>query len=295
MDEVGVFRKNLLKRRKELGLTQEQLAQRMNVSPQAVSKWENSSYPDGELFPALAKALDTSLDYLFGINDNENVNIQQMIINSIQSIKPEERSDYVINMLYSIICAYNDYNSDTTEYPNKLEKETFAELKSDYEIAVARLNESLRYFCFLEIPKDGVNSYVDASKNMVRLFKMLADEDSIRIICYLGAGVRNRMHSVSVLAERLDIPKEKVQKIIDQLDRFGLVWRVYAELSDEPVILYGFTHSTPLTMILTLAKSLTNYLQFYEPFVDKWHKGAYKVSDLNVTEPVPQISEWEND
>ena len=69
----------------------------------------------------------------------------------------------------------------------------------------------------------------------------------------------------------------------------------YAELSDEPVILYGFTHSTPLTMILTLAKSLTNYLQFYEPFVDKWHKGAYKVSDLNVTEPVPQISEWEND
>ena len=34
--------------RKEKGLTQEQLAMRLNVSPQAVSKWENSSYPDGE-------------------------------------------------------------------------------------------------------------------------------------------------------------------------------------------------------------------------------------------------------
>ena len=43
-----VFGRNLAKRRKALGLTQEQLAMRLNVSPQAVSKWENSSYPDGE-------------------------------------------------------------------------------------------------------------------------------------------------------------------------------------------------------------------------------------------------------
>ena len=35
------------KRRKELGLTQNQLAQKLNLSFQAVSKWENgSAYPD---------------------------------------------------------------------------------------------------------------------------------------------------------------------------------------------------------------------------------------------------------
>ncbi|HOC33337.1 MAG TPA: helix-turn-helix transcriptional regulator, partial [Ruminococcus flavefaciens] len=38
MDKKNLFRKNLVKRRKELGLTQEQLAVRLNVSPQAVSK-----------------------------------------------------------------------------------------------------------------------------------------------------------------------------------------------------------------------------------------------------------------
>ena len=61
----------MVKRRKELGLTQEQLAQKMNVSPQAVSKWENSSYPDSELLPELAKNLDVSLDYLFGLKKDE--------------------------------------------------------------------------------------------------------------------------------------------------------------------------------------------------------------------------------
>lgn len=35
------------KRRKELGLTQNQLAQLLNISFQAVSKWENNmAYPD---------------------------------------------------------------------------------------------------------------------------------------------------------------------------------------------------------------------------------------------------------
>ena len=43
-----VFVRNLAKRRNALGLTQEQLAMRLNVSPQSVYKWENSSYPDGE-------------------------------------------------------------------------------------------------------------------------------------------------------------------------------------------------------------------------------------------------------
>ena len=34
--------------RKRSGWSQEELAGRLGVSRQAVSKWENSSYPDGE-------------------------------------------------------------------------------------------------------------------------------------------------------------------------------------------------------------------------------------------------------
>lgn len=55
------------KRRKELGLTQNQLAQSLNISFQAVSKWENSTaYPDIEMLPKLAAALHTTVDALLG-------------------------------------------------------------------------------------------------------------------------------------------------------------------------------------------------------------------------------------
>jgi len=53
-------------KRKYLNLTQEELADKMNVSYQAVSKWENdASMPDTAILPALANVLGVSLDYLF--------------------------------------------------------------------------------------------------------------------------------------------------------------------------------------------------------------------------------------
>lgn len=55
------------RKRKDLGLTQSQLAQTLNVSFQAVSRWENGlAYPDIELLPKLAAALGTSVDALLG-------------------------------------------------------------------------------------------------------------------------------------------------------------------------------------------------------------------------------------
>jgi len=51
--------------RREKGMKQEELAERMGVSPQAVSKWENDlNCPDIALLPQLAKTLDVTVDHL---------------------------------------------------------------------------------------------------------------------------------------------------------------------------------------------------------------------------------------
>lgn len=54
-------------RRKKLGLTQQMLAEKLDISFQAISKWENgTSYPDVTLLPSLAAALNISIDSLLG-------------------------------------------------------------------------------------------------------------------------------------------------------------------------------------------------------------------------------------
>ena len=56
--------------RKKKQLTQEQLADLLNVSNKTVSKWERGlSYPDILLIPNLAKILDISISELFDSND----------------------------------------------------------------------------------------------------------------------------------------------------------------------------------------------------------------------------------
>lgn len=53
--------------RRKLNITQEGLAQRLNVSNQAVSKWESDQCcPDISLLPALADLFQISMDKLFG-------------------------------------------------------------------------------------------------------------------------------------------------------------------------------------------------------------------------------------
>ena len=57
----------IFRRRKALGLTQRELAERLHLSFQAVSKWESGvSAPDIALLPELARQLQTSVDALLG-------------------------------------------------------------------------------------------------------------------------------------------------------------------------------------------------------------------------------------
>lgn len=59
------FGDNLRAIRKQKNISQEDLAGRLNVSRQAISKWEqNSGYPEMEKVIQLAKILDISLDHL---------------------------------------------------------------------------------------------------------------------------------------------------------------------------------------------------------------------------------------
>lgn len=61
---IGVF---IAQKRRALGYTQRQLAQQLNLSCQAVSKWESGvTAPDISLLPHLAAILHTSVDALVG-------------------------------------------------------------------------------------------------------------------------------------------------------------------------------------------------------------------------------------
>jgi transcriptional regulator with XRE-family HTH domain len=68
--------KRLSELRKKKGWTQEELAKKLNVSAQAVSKWEKDvSLPDVGLLGSIASTFETSIDYLLGHQQGQVVGI----------------------------------------------------------------------------------------------------------------------------------------------------------------------------------------------------------------------------
>ena len=76
-----LFGESVRRLRREKGLTQEQLAARLNVSFQTISKWERGeSYPDITMLPVLAGFFGVRTDDLLGVDKAENEkHIQELL------------------------------------------------------------------------------------------------------------------------------------------------------------------------------------------------------------------------
>ncbi len=67
--------KKIRQLRFKAGLTQEQLADRLGIGPQSVSKWENAvAMPDITTLPLLAEIFGTSIDDLFDLTSEQRLN-----------------------------------------------------------------------------------------------------------------------------------------------------------------------------------------------------------------------------
>ena len=69
-----MLNENIKNLRKAKGISQEELAVRLNVVRQTVSKWERGiSVPDSGMLISLAEELDTSVSVLLGENIQKHV------------------------------------------------------------------------------------------------------------------------------------------------------------------------------------------------------------------------------
>ena len=71
-----LFNEKLKKLRKEEGLTQEQLAEKLNVSRQAITKWETGEgVPDIENIKQISNLFNVTIDEL--LKEEKNINIEK--------------------------------------------------------------------------------------------------------------------------------------------------------------------------------------------------------------------------
>lgn len=86
------------KKRKELGMTQSQLATLLGVTAPAVNRWEKDlSFPDAALLAPLARCLKSDLNELFSFYDFLSDKERQLIIDKVRkSVLLDNRDDALV-------------------------------------------------------------------------------------------------------------------------------------------------------------------------------------------------------
>ena len=100
------------KLRHDSDMTQEQLAEMLSISAQAVSRWENdAAMPDISLIPVLANLFEVTTDFLLGVDITQKTENIQKIINRSGEIGKNGYTAEAIEIL----------RADLAEYPGSFE------------------------------------------------------------------------------------------------------------------------------------------------------------------------------
>ena len=105
---------NIRNFRKKNDLTQEALADRLGVSYQSISRWENgTTYPDLELLPAIAEVLVVTVDELLGMPQIEKEKRAVVAFDELrrECIKTDYDADKIVDLLRDIRRNYLDSDS----------------------------------------------------------------------------------------------------------------------------------------------------------------------------------------
>ena len=94
--------------RRSRGWTQRELAEKLNVTDRAVSKWERGlNFPDMAILEPLARALDSTVIEILGLEnvpENERVDaVTEVAVKETERIKKETRQRALAGMIMSIM------------------------------------------------------------------------------------------------------------------------------------------------------------------------------------------------
>ena len=280
-----IFSKQLQKLRKERGIKQEQLAEYLGVSTQAVSKWENGSYPDGDLLPKIAAYFEVSIDYLYG-NEQSTKSLAEQVEDFLrEKIEAREFGDIVaVEEMKNFQWAMQRASFGKTafrKYESTKERVCGSGIVSSQGFSIMRLSDDLEYYCMMQKPENGFEEYFSNTEELAKLFNFLGDEKRLKILFFMMSLKQDECVRAETVANTLGISLEIVQETLRQANNMSS--KGYLTHSQKLITEQGATEEvyqctahimTPFLMMLAAAQdilySIGSWYGFYTEIRVPW-------------------------
>ena len=250
---------NIKRLRQEKNLTQEQLAAKLGVSAQAVSKWETSeTYPDGTLLVPLAQELDVSLDVLFDNNSVSMADISSRIMSLIYNTKAKERFNVARDICWQIERGlFNCHVEIEKEYdPNEIKNQKQASYILDDTGFTIISNGKEPFFAVFPQPEEGFGHFLEDKEELRKIFEALSHKDTVNALIYLYQEGRDYVFESSVLAKECEIGNDQIDAVLDDLKMLKVVWGQEVTINGKKRMLYYSRQSHILVAIFLIAREI---------------------------------------
>lgn len=250
---------NIKSLRLEKNLTQEQLATKLGVSAQAVSKWETSeTYPDGALLVPLANELEVSLDEIFGNDSVTMADISSKIVKLIHNTEATERFNVARDIGWQIERGlFNCRMEIEKRYdPDEIKNEKNASYILDDNGFTIVSNGIEPFFSVFPQPAEGYGHFLNDKDDLQKIFAALSHTDTMNALIYLYHKAENYVFESSVLAKDCDIPSDRMETVLDDLLLLKIMWKQNLTINGEERTLYYSRPSHKIMALFIMAREI---------------------------------------
>ena len=266
--------------RKERGIKQEELANYVGVSTQAVSKWENGGVPDTELLPKIADFFSVSVDSLFGRSITNYNDLQTALMKKISETPAEQQLRQVFECCWNMERALFD-NSPAADaalerYEQKLEpnEQRYSAIERDNGFTRMGLANRSQYFLIVPDAADCNAAYFNGI-DYPTFFKALSDKDVFNACVLLNKREYKKAFTPLLFMKNLEVSPEKANEIIDVLLQYKLISSSQIEMDDETQTVYYFRPTSSFIALLIFAREIID-----KPSVFTYHQSVRQVPYL---------------
>ncbi len=266
---IEMIGKQIAAMRKEKGIKQEELANYVGVSTQAVSKWENGGVPDTDLLPKIADFFGTSIDTLFGRSLADCNDLPLALINKIREAAPTERFKTALTY-----CWYIEQALMRGSYPLELvkiddlekeiaeNKQIHSAIKTDDGFTSMGVAHRLRYFFIMPNQKDTDAAFFNGI-DYPAFFQDFSNKEVFEACVMLNKRDHNKAFTPALLAKHLNISEKRAKEVLTVLSKYRLISYSEVELDDELQTVYHFRPDSSFIALLIFAKEVIDKPQEY--------------------------------
>lgn len=230
---MKVIGENIAYYRKGKGLTQEQLGEMLNVSGQAVSKWEKGGVPDVSLLPRIADLFGVSIDALFGRTSNkseeeilkelfdfcyldfernkEEFSVQRFLFEAVWRIQSAYLGDGTFYELDDIIDKYKGNEQITSQ------------LIDDKGTTYFSLVKGFPIFCMVK-DDPGISERLLSEENFSEFFSIFGSDAGMKMVLFTQYDETDAKYTVSSLAEKIGVSLEELNVMLPFLVKYGFLY-----------------------------------------------------------------------